>query len=198
MKLLGRDIPTRELMSRIESRLRARGMAVTSWEEPPPEGVEPRIDPLSFNLHALEENADCTNALPRQTHRSGLSGKLVIAAKEAFRSAAQGFINEALGRQRIFNGHVRDSYAQLSAEVIRLREEVSASKAEAGVKPSLPKAQGPSRAVVLQAVEAANGNRPGEGAAARAKKTSPRKAVPPKSAAAKRAKPGSKAKKPRR
>jgi hypothetical protein len=39
------------------------------------------------------------------------------------------FINEALGRQRVFNGHVRDSYAQLAAEVIRLRGEVEALRA---------------------------------------------------------------------
>jgi hypothetical protein len=41
------------------------------------------------------------------------------------------FINEALARQRIFNGHVRDSYAQLSAEVLRLRAEVDALRKKA-------------------------------------------------------------------
>lgn len=138
MKLLGRDIPTRELMNRIESRLRARGLSVVPAEDFTPEGVEPRIDPLSFNLNALEENADCTKPLPRQTHRGGLSGRLVIAAKTAFRAGAQGFINEALGRQRNFNGHVRDSYAQLAAEVLRLRDEVRELKAQAEVQPPSP------------------------------------------------------------
>jgi hypothetical protein len=38
-------------------------------------------------------------------------------------------INETLSRQRVFNGHVRDSYAQLSAEVLRLRREVEELRA---------------------------------------------------------------------
>ena len=45
-------------------------------------------------------------------------------AIKAFRAGAQVFINEALGRQRVFNSHVRDSYEQLSAEVLQLRAEV--------------------------------------------------------------------------
>ncbi|QSQ13947.1 hypothetical protein [Myxococcus landrumensis] len=128
MKLLGRDIPARELMARIEERLRTRGLPTSEAVDIPAEGVEPRVEPLTFNLHALEDNADATRALPLQTHRGGV-GQLVVVAKWAFRKSCQVFINEALGRQRVFNGHVRDSYAQLSAEVIRLRREVEQLRA---------------------------------------------------------------------
>ncbi len=128
MKLMGRDIPARELLARIEERLRTRGLPTSEQADVPEQGVEPRVDPLSFNLHALEENADATQALPLHTHRGG-AGQLVLVAKWAFRKTCQVFINEALARQRVFNGHVRDSYAQLSAEVLRLRSEVEALRA---------------------------------------------------------------------
>jgi hypothetical protein len=58
----------------------------------------------------------------------------VVWLKGAFRQGGQVFINEALSRQRVFNGHVRDSYAQLSAEVLRLRQEVEALKAQVASK----------------------------------------------------------------
>ncbi|QSQ24295.1 hypothetical protein JY651_04825 [Pyxidicoccus parkwayensis] len=151
MKLLGRDIPARELISRIEERLRARGLPTSEPLEVPPEGVEPRVEPLTFNLHALEENADATRALPLHTHRGG-AGQLVLVAKWAFRKSCQVFINEALGRQRVFNGHVRDSYAQLSAEVIRLRREVEELRARAGVKPP-PREERPVPAVTATEVK---------------------------------------------
>ncbi len=123
MKLLGKDFSAGTLLEDIEARLRARGLA----EAPPGpirfDGVEPRVDPLSFNLSALEEHADPTQGLPLHTHRGG-AGRLVLVAKWAFRKTFQVFINEALSRQRLFNGHVRDSYAQLAAEVLRLRQDV--------------------------------------------------------------------------
>ena len=128
MKLLGRDIPARELISRIEERLRVRGLPTSEAAEVPEEGVEPRVDPLSFNLQALEEHSDPTQPMPLHTHRGGV-GQLVVVAKWAFRKTCQVLINETLARQRVFNGHVRDSYAQLSAEVIRLRREVEELKA---------------------------------------------------------------------
>ncbi|MFY1829027.1 hypothetical protein ACN47A_24115 [Myxococcus fulvus] len=134
MKLLGRDIPARELLARIEERLRTRGLPTSEPVEVPAEGVEPRLEPLKFNLHALEENADATRALPLQTHRGGV-GQLVVVAKWAFRKSCQVFINESLGRQRVFNGHVRDSYAQLSAEVLRLRREVEQLRARQASTP---------------------------------------------------------------
>jgi hypothetical protein len=127
MNLLGRDVPVRALLERIEERLQLRGLR----EEPPEpirlDGPEPRVDPLTFNLGALEEHADPTRPLPLHTHRGG-AGQLVLLAKWTFRKACQVFINEALARQRVFNGHVRDSYAQLSAEVMRLRKEVDQLK----------------------------------------------------------------------
>ncbi|MBM7117998.1 hypothetical protein I3V78_31090 [Archangium primigenium] len=128
MKLMGRDIPARELLARLEERLRTRGLASSEPVEPPASGVEPRVDPLAFNLRALEEHTDATRALPLHTHRGG-AGQLVLVAKWAFRQTCQVFINETLGRQRAFNGHVRDSYAQLSAEVVRLRAEVESLRA---------------------------------------------------------------------
>lgn len=142
MNLLGRDIPVRALVAQIEERLQLRGLREEPEEDSDLEGPEPRVDPLSFNLGALEEHADPTRALPLHTHRGG-AGQLVVAAKWAFRKTCQVFINEALSRQRLFNGHVRDSYAQLSAEVLRLRQEVETlrrAQAEAGaVKPAVTK-----------------------------------------------------------
>ena len=144
MNLLGRDVPVRQLVERIEERLQIRGLR----EEPPRpiqlEGPEPRVDPLSFNLSALEEHADPTRALPLHTHRGG-AGQLVVVAKWAFRKTCQVFINEALSRQRVFNGHVRDSYAQLSAEVLRLRREVEAMKAAPAAAAAPAKEKRPAR-----------------------------------------------------
>jgi hypothetical protein len=131
MKLMGRDIPARELLARIEDRLRTRGQPSSEPQHDlPADGVEPRVDPLAFNLEALEEHTDPTRPLPLHTHRGG-AGQLVLVAKWAFRKTCQVLINETLGRQRVFNGHVRDSYAQLSAEVVRLRAEVESLRAAA-------------------------------------------------------------------
>jgi hypothetical protein len=128
MNLLGRDIPVQQLVERIEERLQLRGLREEPAHPIRLDGPEPRVDPLTFNLGALEEHADPTRAMPLHTHRGG-AGQLVVAAKWAFRKTCQIFINEALSRQRVFNGHVRDSYAQLSSEVLRLRKEVEALKA---------------------------------------------------------------------
>ena len=142
MKLLGRDIPARELITRIEERLRLRGMPTSEEAEIPEEGVEPRVDPLSFNLQSLEEHADPAQPLPLHTHRGGV-GQLVVVAKWAFRKTCQVLINETLARQRVFNGHVRDSYAQLSAEVLRLRREVEELKKAAAQEPAAPPPEPP-------------------------------------------------------
>ncbi|MDP1822470.1 MAG: hypothetical protein Q8L48_04490 [Archangium sp.] len=124
MKVLGKDITPSKVMAFVGERLAARGLSMPAESALGTEGVEGRVDPLSFNLHALEQNADATQGLPLETHRDGLAGRAVVIAKRIFRSAGQIFINEALGRQRVFNGHVRDSYAQLAAEVVRLRQRV--------------------------------------------------------------------------
>ena len=124
MKLMGKDITPAKVMAFVGERLAARGLAGPADSDFVDEGVEARVDPLTFNLGALEQNADATQGLPLETHRDGLGGRAVVLAKRLFRSAGQLFINEALGRQRVFNGHVRDSYAQLAAEVIRLRQRV--------------------------------------------------------------------------
>lgn len=135
MKLLGKDITPSKVMAFVGERLQARGLSVDDDENVDELGVEPRVDPLTFNLRALEENADATQGLPLETHREGLSGRAVVLAKRVFRIAGQIFINEALGRQRVFNGHVTDSYAQLSAEVMRLRQRVAElEKLEKSVK----------------------------------------------------------------
>ena len=124
MKLLGKDITPAKVMAFVGERLQARGLAVPSEDRLSENGVEARVDPLSFNLQALEANADVTQGLPLETHRDGVSGRAVVLAKRIFRKAGQVFINEALGRQRVFNGHVRDSYAQMSAEMLRLRRRI--------------------------------------------------------------------------
>ncbi|GMU63232.1 MAG: hypothetical protein AMXMBFR34_49950 [Myxococcaceae bacterium] len=126
MKLMGRDITADKLMAYVGERLRARGLGASPEGEDVVPGVEPRVDPLSFNLDALSEHADATRGVPVETHRAGLSGRMVRLAKVTFRRFGQIFINEALARQVVFNGHVRDSYAQLSAEVLRLRARLEA------------------------------------------------------------------------
>ncbi len=133
MKLLGKDISSARLQAVIEERLQARGLLE---EGAPPivlSGPEPRVDPLSFNLRAMEEHADAARPLPLESHRQGL-GRAVVFAKWAFRTTCQVFINEAFDRQKLFNGHVRDSYAQLSSEVLKLRAELEALKAKPAAK----------------------------------------------------------------
>lgn len=127
MKLLGRDIDARALLRAARERLEARGIredALAVEDEP-----EPLLEPLSFLVRSLEENEDPTVGLPIATHRTGL-GQGVVAAKWLFRRTCQLFINEALGRQRLFNSQVRDLSAQLAAEVIRLRARVEVLEAE--------------------------------------------------------------------
>ena len=89
MNLLGRDIPVRELVSRIEERLQLRGLS----EEPDTEdmlaGPEPRVDPLSFNLGALEEHADPTRPLPLHTHRGGVGQAQFDTARLGLDAPAQ-------------------------------------------------------------------------------------------------------------
>lgn len=125
MKLLGRDISTAKVLAHVEARLKARGLADQGPSPIDLSGVEARVDPAAFYLEALAEHADATRGLPLDTHRTGL-GRAVLLAKWGFRRTCQVFINEALSRQRLFNGHVRDAYAQLSADVLALKTEVEA------------------------------------------------------------------------
>ncbi len=128
MKLYGKDFDGAALLRKLEARLKERGLAPSQLTPAGGAPLAERVDPVAFNLEMLEEHADATRALPLETHRSGL-GRAVLFAKWTFRKTCQVFINEALGRQRLFNGHVRDSYAQLTAEVTRLRAEVESLRA---------------------------------------------------------------------
>jgi hypothetical protein len=177
MKLLGQDIPVRDLVIQIGDRLRIRGLPTSAPVEVPAEGVEPRVEPLTYNLNALEEHADPTRGLPLHTHRGGV-GQLVLAAKWTFRKTCQVLINETLGRQRVFNGLVRDSYAQLSAEVIRLRREVEELRAR-GAAPAPAKPASAERAPMAATEAPATRPPPAstEGAAAKPPQSS--KGAPP-------------------
>lgn len=124
MKLLGKEISATKVLSAVQERLAARGLLESASEAVPHGGVEPRVDPLSFLVEAMTQNADAARGLPIETHRGGTLGRAVVWGKKLFRRASQGFINEALGRQTVFNHHVRDGYAQVSAEVIKLRKQV--------------------------------------------------------------------------
>lgn len=135
MKLMGKDISTARVLAHLEARLKARGLSDSVASPIDLSGVEPRVDPAAFYLEALAEHADATRALPLETHRTGL-GRAVLLAKWSFRKAGQVFINEALGRQRLFNGHVRDAYAQLSADVNALRAEVETLRAGPATRPA--------------------------------------------------------------
>ena len=147
MKLLSRDISVTELLQSLEGRLRARGL-LSGDAEPIGEmvGVEPRVDPLAFNLRALETHADPTEGLPLHTHRGGVGGTAVLFAKRLFRKSCQLLINETLGRQRIFNGHVRDAYAQLAAEVAQLKKELAETRLPQQAKAPKKRALRPAKA----------------------------------------------------
>lgn len=138
MKLFGVDVSASGLMDVVSQRLKDRGLADDAQAPHAPD-VEPRVDPLSFLVQALSSHVDPTQGLPVETHRDGPVGFVVVAGKRLFRRAAQGLINETLGRQRVFNGHVRDGYAQLAAEVIALRRRVKELEGLAdGAPPPVP------------------------------------------------------------
>lgn len=147
MKLIGRDIDGRALLQYARARLRARGIDDSDGLTED-FGPEPVVEPLSFLVQSLEENEDPTVGVPIRTHRTGL-GQAVPLAKWVFRRTCQVFINEALGRQRVFNGQVRDMTAQLAAEVIRLRARVdqleSAKRVPAALPAPAPKRRRPAK-----------------------------------------------------
>jgi hypothetical protein len=146
MKLFGRDVTAQKLMNVVKVRLEARGLSLPSEDVGLDEGVEPAVEPFAFAVDAMSQHVDATRGLPIETHRDGLQGRVVVLAKRAFRAAGQLFINEALARQVSFNGHVLDAYAQLSAEVLRLRTrvaELEAAQWEAAKQPLLSVAARP-------------------------------------------------------
>lgn len=140
MKLIGRDIDPRELLRAARARLEARGLRDREVQAPA-DGPEPAVDPLSFGIQSLEQNEDPTVPLPLEPSEPGL-GRGVAVARRLFRRTAQIFIEEALGRQRLFNGRVRDLSAQLAAEVLRLRARVDALESARGKRPALPGSTG--------------------------------------------------------
>ena len=122
MKLLGRDIDAGALLRAARERLEARGIrdeALSVEAEP-----EPVLEPLSYLVHALEEDEDPTMPIPA-TER-GTPASLV---RRVFRLACQSLIDEVLERQRRFNARVREADAQLSAEMIHLRARLEALEA---------------------------------------------------------------------
>lgn len=130
MKLFGKDVTTQKLLGLVKERLAARGLSMPSEDAGLGEVPEQAIDAFAFAIDAMGEHVDSTRGLPIETHRDGLGGRAVVLAKQLFRSAGQLFINEALARQVSFNGHVRDGFAQLSAEVLRLRDRVEELEAQ--------------------------------------------------------------------
>lgn len=136
MKLLGRDIDARELLRAARARLEARGIRERAVE-PGENGPQPLVEPLSFGVQSLEQNEDPT--LPLAVEESGPSPLMAAAvARRLFRRLGQVFIDEALGRQRVFNGRVKDLNAQLAAEVLRLRARVEALESAGVKRPELP------------------------------------------------------------
>ncbi|MBE2250556.1 MAG: hypothetical protein IAE78_13555 [Myxococcus sp.] len=149
MRLFGKDVTTQKLLEVAKERLGARGLLPPSEDSGLADGVEPPVDAFAFAIEAMAEHVDVTRGLPIETHRDGLAGQAVVLAKRAFRRVGQLFINEALARQVVFNGHALDGYATLGAEVAKLREQV------AGLEAALTKAQAPAaKAPVLKAPSA--------------------------------------------
>lgn len=137
MKLFGKDVTAKKLRDVVKERLSSRGLLPPSEDSGLEEGVEAPVDAFAFAVEAMSEHVDSTKGLPIETHRAGLAGQAVVLAKQTFRRVGQLFINEALARQVVFNGHVLDGYSQLSAEVVRLRRrvaELEQAAAEASAK----------------------------------------------------------------
>lgn len=139
MKLLGRDFSPRTVLQHVAARLEARGLADGPGAMAE-DGAEARVDPMEFNLEALAAHADATAPLPLETHRAGLGGRAVVLVKRVFRASCQVLINEALGRQTVFNGHVRDSYAQLASRLQSLELQLQSLRQAGEAKVGAPRA----------------------------------------------------------
>jgi hypothetical protein len=125
VKILGKEVAAACLWDRVRTRLEERGLPVPPNDDVPEPRVEPRVDPVQHHLEGMERHNDPTRGLPLHTHRTGL-GRAVLWSKWLFRKTCQPLINELLGRQRLFNAHARDAYAELAARVERLTDELEA------------------------------------------------------------------------
>lgn len=130
MKLFGKDVTAKKLLDVVKERLSARGLLPPSEDAGLDRDVEAPVEAFAFAVESMSEHVDTTRGLPIETHRDGLQGRAVVLAKQTFRKVGQLFINEALARQVVFNGHVLDGYSQLSAEVMRLRARVAELESE--------------------------------------------------------------------
>ncbi len=130
MKLFGKDVTAKKLLDVVKERLSARGLLPPSEDAGLDHDVEAPVEAFAFAVESMTEHVDTTRGLPIETHRDGLQGRAVVLAKQTFRKVGQLFINEALARQVVFNGHVLDGYSQLSAEVMRLRARVAELESE--------------------------------------------------------------------
>lgn len=130
MKLFGKDVTAKKLLDVVKERLSARGLLPPSEDAGLDHDVEAPVEAFAFAVESMSEHVDTTRGLPIETHRDGLQGRAVVLAKQTFRKVGQLFINEALARQVVFNGHVLDGYSQLSAEVMRLRSRVAELESE--------------------------------------------------------------------
>jgi hypothetical protein len=83
-----------------------RQLLDASWRAP----AETEWPPL---LQTPRAKKDSRYAEPPTSHRSGLTGPLLVGAKRAFRLAFQPFINEVLRKQVEFNEAILDSLALL-------------------------------------------------------------------------------------
>lgn len=165
MKLFGKDVTAKKLLDVVKERLSARGLLPPSEDAGLDRDVEAPVEAFAFAVESMSEHVDTTRGLPIETHRDGLSGRAVVMAKQTFRKVGQLFINEALARQVVFNGHVLDGYSQLSAEVMRLRSRVAELESE------LERATTPAKAPVLEVPSV----KPPKPPAPKTKATKPRK-----------------------
>jgi hypothetical protein len=174
MKLLGRDIRPDALLAKLEARLSQRGVPGEPADEPiRMEGVEPRVDPAAFYLSALEAHADPAEPLPLHTHRAGL-GRGVLLAKQAFRKVSRFAVVDMFGRQRLFNGYVRDALMEVFGELSELRRAVEALETGSGPKASRPKRTAPKSRTPAAKPKPAEKKKPSR-RAAKPSRTSPRR-----------------------
>ena len=132
MRLLGRDFSPEAVARKIEAKLEGLVRPVPETRALDFSGPEPTVNPYAFYVNAMAEFWDPTQGMPTQTHRSGAGG-LVLVAKKVFRKLGRPFINETLGRQRVFNEQIRDGFSLMAAEINRLRVELENLKVKRNI-----------------------------------------------------------------